>query len=433
MQLLHDATPAAAASAVAAAPEAHTYRWRVAPGTVPLEWAREEAARALHALACGCPSNQSAIAEAGGIAPLVRLLSSGTESAQILSAKALASLAVEHEANEETICAQMVQLLGLSDKQAAARAAQAIARLAHKGLPANQAAFARAGAISLLVTLLKSAGHSLGASKESAASSAYLQRESAAALGALSEGHPANQAAVAAEGGIVPLVAILKEYHQPEVYGEVARALWRVGGHPPNQLAIAHAGGITPLVHLLAQSVSVEAKREAAGALGVLAQQPENRTAIARANGVSALVALFELDSISAAEQAASALTALATDDVANQRAIATELVATLNGSPSVAAQEQVTKLIEDSLIPSACKCSPRRPLPSPQVTKLLEAGHDPTIAHIKHGFKVPWGVSPGSERADCVGWHSMASDGTRLRRMALDCVGWPPSASKCV
>jgi hypothetical protein len=68
VQLLHDATPAAAASAVAAAPEAHTYRWRVAPGTAPLEWAREEAARALHALACGCPPNQSAIAEAGGIA-----------------------------------------------------------------------------------------------------------------------------------------------------------------------------------------------------------------------------------------------------------------------------------------------------------------------------------------------------------------------------
>jgi hypothetical protein len=38
-------------------------------------------------------------------------------------------------------------------------------------------------------------------------------------------------------------------------------------------------------------------------------------------------------------------------------------------------------------------------------VTKLLVAGHDPTIAHIKHGFKVPWRVSPGSERADCVGW----------------------------
>ena len=33
----------------------------------------------------------------------------------------------------------------------------------------------------------------------------------------------------------------------------------------------------------------------------------------------------------------------------------------------------KVTKLSEDSLIPSACKCSPRRPLPSPQVTKLSE------------------------------------------------------------
>ena len=43
------------------------------------------------------------------------------------------------------------------------------------------------------------------------------------------------------------------------------------------------------------------------------------------------------------AELAASALTTLATDDVANQRAIATELVATLNDSPSVAAQDSGT------------------------------------------------------------------------------------------
>ena len=35
----------------------------------------------------------------------------------------------------------------------------------------------------------------------------------------------------------------------------------------------------------------------------------------------------------------------------------------------------KVTKLSEDSLIPSACKCSPRRPLPSPQVARRLLEG----------------------------------------------------------
>ena len=37
---------------------------------------------------------------------------------------------------------------------------------------------------------------------------------------------------------------------------------------------------------------------------------------------------------------------------------------------------EQVARrLLEDSLIPSACKCSPRRPLPSPQVARRLLEG----------------------------------------------------------
>ena len=353
--LLADATDAAAPAAVTPAADADLAKWRVPSGTAPLQWAREEAAGALHALAFQRPANQSAIAQAGGLEPLVALLSSGSDGAQEKAARALAALAFENAANEELICSQIVSLLAAPAKQAVARAARAIGRLSKVHRPSNQLALARAGAISLLVTLLSTDSHegarktNLKEQQHQLSLTASLQRESAAALGALADGHPPNQAAIAAEGGIEPLVAILNDKHHPEVHCSVAGALWSLGiGHAPNQKAIANADGIAPLVHLLAHGTSTEAKETAAGAIGVLASLDENRAAIAKANGVQALVALFDLDSVSAAGQAAAALTALATDDLANQQLIAKELVHTLDAGARVEAQEHATRLLGD-------------------------------------------------------------------------------------
>jgi hypothetical protein len=61
------------------------------------------------------------------------------------------------------------------------------------------------------------------------------------------------------------------------------------------------------------------------------------------------------------------------------------------------------------------------------EVTKLLEAGHDPTIAHIKHGFKVPCPRGPNEP---------IASDGFRVDcgRNQSDCPSLIASeASECV
>jgi hypothetical protein len=110
------------------------------------------------------------------------------------------------------------------------------------------------------------------------------------------------------------------------------------------------------------------------------------------------------LESAAAAEaarqQAAQAAAQAAAAEMAAAEAAAEALPCELHEAAAAGDAAEVTKLNGRPMH----ACAHHGAL-SPQVTKLLEAGHDPTIAHIKHGFKVPWRVSPGSERADCVGW----------------------------
>jgi hypothetical protein len=110
------------------------------------------------------------------------------------------------------------------------------------------------------------------------------------------------------------------------------------------------------------------------------------------------------LESAAAAEaarrQAAQAAAQAAAAEMAAAEAAAEALPCELHEAAAAGDAAEVTKLNGRPMH----ACAHHGAL-SPQVTKLLEAGHDPTIAHIKHGFKVPWRVSPGSERADYVGW----------------------------
>jgi hypothetical protein len=110
------------------------------------------------------------------------------------------------------------------------------------------------------------------------------------------------------------------------------------------------------------------------------------------------------LESAAAAEaarrQAAQAAAQAAAAEMAAAEAAAEALPCELHEAAAAGDAAEVTKLNGRPMH----ACAHHGAL-SPQVTKLLEAGHDPTIAHIKHGFKVPWRVSPGSERANCVGW----------------------------
>lgn len=287
--------PAAAAAADKASKAADAAAAVAAEELRLAEGAREEAAAALWSLAAGCPANQTAVAEMRGIEPLVQLLSVGSLRAQDQVAGALGAMAHNQPENEALVCKLLVELL--STRSSSAKAARAIARLCRQHA-SNQAAIARAGGVSILVAQLSTAeGRGGGQMRRrtqlggSAESSVELLREVASALWELAANHPNNQSAIAAEGGIPPLIALLSG--SLEVHRDAAGALWALAASAANQAAIAEAGGIAPLVQLLAGSQHTAALETAAGALCALASLPENRDAIAAAGGIPSLVALF--------------------------------------------------------------------------------------------------------------------------------------------
>ena len=80
--------------------------------------AKEEAASALWSLAAKHKDNQSTIATARGIPPLVTLIGTGDEHAQAQAAGALTAIGLNHPTNQEAISEMLKQLLsaGLANK-----------------------------------------------------------------------------------------------------------------------------------------------------------------------------------------------------------------------------------------------------------------------------------------------------------------------------
>ena len=188
-----------------------------------------------------------AVADAGGIAPLVAVLGLGSERAQEQAAGALASLALDNAKNELSIAKLIVSFLETDEKLASAKAARAISRLARAN-GSNQRSIAAAGGVSLLVKLLdveeggvgSQASGLAGAAAVAALESAKVQKEMASAIWAMAQDNPDNQVAIASAGGIPPLIALLEGH--PEVHRDVAGALWSLAANADNQVAIADAG-----------------------------------------------------------------------------------------------------------------------------------------------------------------------------------------------
>jgi len=153
---------------------------------------------------------------------------------------------------------------------AKAAAAAALSSLAH-GNDANKVAIAAAGGIPPLVQLLRG--------------SAEAKEQAVRALCSLTHRSDANTALVAAAGGIPALVDLLREGRELAAW-----LLWRFAtGH---KVLIVEAGGIPPLVDLLRDG-SRYARLVAAMALGLLEYNNDgNAVAIAVAVGLDALVEL---------------------------------------------------------------------------------------------------------------------------------------------
>ena len=173
------------------------------------ETAHPDMATALWALSANHPHNQAAIADAGGIAPLVAALGRGSMRLQEQSAGTLASLALDNPKNAMSIMGLIVALLGSGDTHACARGARALSHLT-RAHPANQASITKAGGVTLLVELLvRHAGPSgkgeaatvhapgtraaAGAAKAPDAKPENVLRELAAAIWSISTDNPQNQ------------------------------------------------------------------------------------------------------------------------------------------------------------------------------------------------------------------------------------------------
>ena len=307
----------------------------------------EKAARAISRLARAHPSNQRSLANAGGVALLVRLLDQ--------NARESAGPSPEGTIEADPVAAVQREM------------ASAIWSMA-EGNEANQIAISKAGGIPPLIRLLLE-GHS------------DVHRDVAGALWALAS-NADNQKSIADSGGIAPLVDLLKK----EGLGAqetAAGALSVLAQMSENRVHIASAGGI-PLLIALFDSASEEAKDQAACALQTLvlqnapnqlaivneavamlktgsaiaqehvtqllrnlAQDPENRSAIAKAGAVPELVRQLECGSEKAMGMAASGLALIALKSEKDRATVTNELVKLLSSNKEAVRQRAAEALTD--------------------------------------------------------------------------------------
>ena len=255
-------------------------------------------------------ANQTAIVEAGAIAPLVHMLNDTDTEVKKMASMALTSLIANiNPANQTAIVAQggiaiFVQLLN-DDDAVVLLAAVALHQLTFNN-PTNQTMVIEAGGVAPLVQLLKH--------------DSITNRQTAAGILFNLAVNMANQAVIVAEGGIAPLVYLLNDA-DTLVRQKAAGALSNLAA--TNQAAIVEAGGIAPLVQLLEDTDS-DVRQKAAAALGCLAMNDNlaNQMAIATEGGIAPLVQLLNDANADVRKHTAFALTNLTLNNPANQATV---------------------------------------------------------------------------------------------------------------
>ncbi len=295
---------------------------------------KAEVAGAVWTLSVRNAPNKVSVASAGGIAPLVQLLATGGPRGQEHSTSALLALGQDNVDNQAQITSLLVGLLGAGSLQAMSSAAGCLWRLVQDN-PSTQDAIAHAGAAADLITLLK---RGAAEAQEYALWSLSLSIDAA------------NQSVVLAEGGVQPLIAVLRGA-SGVAREQAAAALHRLAsGCTPAQKEIATAGGIAPLIFIVDASASADesegAREYAAAALADLALVADNRDQIVGMGGVSPLVQLLNNGRDVGRQFSASGLARLShdSDDVAAIIADAgaiSPLVNLLSGACGDKAQEE--------------------------------------------------------------------------------------------
>ena len=336
-------------------------------------------------------ANCAAVVQAGGVEPLVGLLKHGSDGAKKYATITLSQLALgdstgaEPEAQDQITTAgavaSLIQWLHDASLGPPALAARALECLA-KDNTDTQTTIAEAGAIAPLVRMARgvdgdgtegsrvaqhegngpladAVAEGIGAGPTVAAQKAALiimakakakaqlegQRCAAGALAALAEHHKINQIIVAAEGGIPPLVELLKRENATSPHENATRALWHCASDADNKLAVARAGGLPPLIRVLTTG-SEQAQEWATAAIEALARDcPENQRHLCAAGAVEPLVQQLGSDVQATQYHAQGALLHIASPTDSNRNAVVKPLIGLL-GVRNASATLMATKLI---------------------------------------------------------------------------------------
>lgn len=218
-----------------------------------------------------------------------------------------------------------------------------------------------------------------------------IQRELASALWSMSDSNAANQERIAHAAGIPLIVKLLGDH--ADIHRDAAGALWSLAADANNRCLIANEGGIRRLVETLRTGKKNAAQETAAGALSVLAKRGENRVLIADSGGIASLIQLYEGGSEMAKIQVTGALLALCKDTPHNQYMTMAKLVAVLQAGPvdtdvapsamRIEVEEQATNVICLLTRDRDVKDAISRTGIIAQLTKELRAGSSAKARHL--------------------------------------------------
>ena len=220
----------------------------------------------VEALARLARSHRDAVREAGGIAPLVTLLRSGTPEVQAMTAAVLRDLASDNPANRDAILKagglhELVEMVHKDASTPAAGEAAGALRALSNGFPAGCRAIIEARGVEALVAMV--------AQGEPGSASAV---QATGALANLAQADEANCEVILKAGGVKQLVNLLARGHAkgdaaqrrlaPDVKQrleksaeEASNAIWQLAAKAPScNAAIRQANAIAPLVETLLRS-----------------------------------------------------------------------------------------------------------------------------------------------------------------------------------
>lgn len=301
-------------------------------------------------------SNQKIVTNAGGIRPLVHMLSALDRGVSEQAARAIKLLTHGNAETQQAVAAQgaIEPLIALLDADSFDRSQEyAAAALSYLALiQVNKVAIDRGGGIQPLVGLL-SDGHQHLGSKQYAA----------AALARLAADEVERQQREALEKEFQELRDRMKkksdDQQDIDVLEEVAAGMLLLQQRKLEKLLheyeqrcqrlytkaekIANAGAVGPLVELLNGELGLEAQEEAAHALWALADISINRKSITDHGGIGPLVELLGCSNKKASMHAEGALVRLSIEDV-NRVLIIQQLVGMLHENSGQAAQEQAAQ-----------------------------------------------------------------------------------------